>query len=292
MANPTAQSIIDLARSLVREDSGSDVPAVSDTFLLAVLSEANRKYYDTFNTSGEEPIVFKREFGIDLVPETTVLMDATSIDTVLYCTTTANFPQVGSVITWTQAMPDVIAYTSNDNYQQLQNVTGISFNHYAGDEVQMIYPLPSDFGGFRESPGYGDGVMLNGIGLSYMGGFPTPGFFGLYDDGTTKYIIFARQSTGQASILYDRNTTAITAVGQTVDVPLDYQFFLIWHLVAYMYMGREDDAQKMQIAQKQSEMVLMRAVQNRNTRKVIRARSLGRLSKDYVLIGDNYIPLG
>src|SRR5882724_1122286 len=170
MAFPSASTIIDLARNLIREDLGSDAPVVADTFMLPVLSEANQKWANAFNTSGDEPVAFQREFGKTLIAGTTLNAIATSASVSLTLTSSALFPTASSIIVWNNNMPDVIAYTGNNLSTQLTGVTGIGFDHAVGDEVQLIYALPTTFGSFRQSPTYGDGVQINGIPLFYMGG--------------------------------------------------------------------------------------------------------------------------
>ncbi len=104
-------------------------------------------------------------------------------------------------------------------------------------------------------------------------------------------MIFPQSSTGDFSVLYDKNSSSIVTTADTVDVPEKYQFFLVWHLVALAYMGREDDMNKMTFAQKQEDMVMQRALQNRNVNRVIRSRAFGIPTRDYTTINGSFIPL-
>ncbi len=290
MANPLASDIIGLARNLLRSESTSDVPVIQDTFMLSALSDGNLKWARAFRQSGEEPIVFQREFGIDLVPDTTLAAPAATTDITLTLTTSASYSVSGTVVVWDDNMPDIIPYTGNNLTGILSGVTGIGFAHETGDGVQCLYALPSDFGTFRQSVTYGDGVVVNGVPLFYMGGPPLPGFFSLYDDGTTKFLWLSRGITGSASVLYDKSTTDITSVDDIVDVPLEYKFFLVFHLVSFGVMGREQDVNTMVAMQNQSNMVLKQALQDRNIgNKKVRTRPFGAISKDYTTINGQYV---
>lgn len=291
MANPTAETIIGLARNLIREDAGSDVPVISDAFMLTSLSEANQKWADAFNTSGNEPQVFQRETGFDLVPETAIDdTNGTTTASVAITVDSNSFPDsAGIAVVWDDNIPDVFSYTAK-TATTFTGVDGLAFAHEDNDAIQALYKLPSTFGSFRQSPQYGDGVYLNGP-LSYIGGPPPPGFFSMYDDGTSKYLWLPRQASGSASVWFDKASATIDSTDDTVDVPEKYQYFLVWHLVAMAYVGREDDFNKMIIAQRQSDAVLQRALQNRNVNKKIRPRSFGRVSRDYTVIDGQFISL-
>lgn len=288
MASPTAESIIGLARDILREESGSDVPVVGDSFMLTALSDGNLKWARAHNKGN--PIVFQRETGFDLVADTALAENITTSTTDFDVDSGANLYDAASIIVWDDNMPDFVSYTGKSS-NNLMGVTGIGFAHEDGDIVQKIYVLPSNFASFRESPTYGDGVLLNGIPLKYMNGVPVPGYFSLYDDGTNKYLVLPRGSTGSASVLYNKNSTTIDSTDDTVDVPDEYKFFLVWHLVSYAYIGREGDAGKMLFAQNESNKLLQEALRNRNTGKKIRTRPMGRVTRDYTTINGFYFPL-
>lgn len=265
MASITAETIIGHIRTLIREDSGSDLPVVSDSFLLTAISDGNLKWAEAFQTDGAAPIVFQRETGFDLVSETAI-NDAAGTTTASTSITVdaQTFPDsAGVAVAWDDSIPDLFSYTSQTS-TLFSGVSGLAFAHEDDDPIAALYKLPTNFGDFREAPGYGDGVKVEGTPLYYREGAPTSGFFSMYDDGTSKYLWLPRQLTGSASVWYDKNSTTIDSTDDTVDVPETSIFFLVWHAMAYCYTGREQDLNKMSVAQAQSERILQRALQNRN----------------------------
>lgn len=280
----TAETIIGHIRTLVREDSGSDLPVLQDAFLLAAISDGNLKWASHFQTDGAAPIVFQRETGFDLVAETAINdSNGTTTASTSITVDAQVFPDsAGVAVVWDDSIPDVFSYTSQSS-TLFSGVTGLSFAHEDDDAIAPLYKLPSNFGDFREAQGYGDGVRVNGVPLYYKEGAPLPGYFSMYDDGTSKYLWLPRQMTGTASVWYDKASTTIDSTDDTVDVPETYMFFLVWHAIAFCYTGREQDLNKMAFAQAQSEKILQKALQNRNrNHNKIRARSFNRPIIDHI----------
>lgn len=290
MANPTASSIIVLIRNLLRADSGSDVPVISDSFLLTAISDGNGKYSQEFNSDGNEPLVFQREYGVTLISEGSLAVASVTNDTSLTLSNSASFPSTGSGVVWTSNMPDIFTFTSNAA-NVFGGVTGLGFAHSIADAIQPLYALPSNFGSFREAPSYGNGVRMNGQAMTFIGGPPEPGTFTMYDDGTTKYLWLPRQVTGFASVLYDKASSIISTVDDTVDVPTEFQFYLVWHALALCYMGREKDVNLMLAAQVQEDKEIQRCLQARNTNKKIRPRNFGRFPRDYTTLRGQVVSL-
>lgn len=283
MANPTAETIIGHIRTLLREESGSDLPVMSESFLLTAISDGNLRYAEAFQTNGAAPIVFQRETGFDLVPETAINDAAgTTTASTSIAVDAQTFPDsAGVAVVWDDNIPDLFSYTSQSS-TLFSGVSGLAFAHEDNDPIAALYKLPTNFGDFREAQGYGDGVKVGITPLYYREGAPTAGYFSMYDDGTSKYLWLPRQLTGSASVWYDKNSTTIDSTDDTVDVPEKYMFFLVWHAIAYCYTGREQDLNKMAFAQAQSEKILQRALQNRNRNKKIPTRSFNRPIIDYV----------
>lgn len=286
----TADNIITQVRSLLREESGSDVPVIQDSFLYEAIMDGQNKWSDAFQQSGEDQITSQRETGFDLAADTALAEALTTSTTDFDVDSGTNLDSSGVLIVWDDNMPDFITYTGKAT-NNLTGVTGIGFAHEDGDAVQKLCALPSNFGSFRESPAYGDGVQVNGIPYKFMNGLPPPGYFSLYDDGTNKYLVLPRGLTGSASVLFNAAYNTIDDANDVVGVPERHKFFLIWHVVSMCYVGREDDYGKMQAAQAKSEEVLGRALRNRNTGKKIRTRPLGRVTRDWTQIGGTYYPL-
>lgn len=296
MANPTASSIIDLARNLLREDSGSDVPVIGDTFLLTAISDGNLKWARRFRSGGVAPIVFQRETGFDLVADTQLNEPGgiTTSDNEIIVDNSDNFDTTnGAFVIWDDNLPDLISYTTNTvATETFTGVTNIGFAHEDNDVVQKLYKLPTNFGQFREAPGYGDGVRLNGSGLRFTGGPPDPGFFSMYDDGTNKFLWLPRGASNSASIWYDKNSTTIDSTDDTVDLPEEAQMFLVWHALSLCYVGREQDYGKMIAAKNEANSVLQEFLNDRNFREKIYSRPFNRRSsRDYVTINGSVIPL-
>lgn len=286
----TAETIIGTARALLREESGSDVPVVQDTFMLQALSEANMKWARAFNKTG--PVVFQRETGFDLKADTAI-NDASGTTTASTSITVdaQTFPDAaGMAVVWDDNIPDLFSYTSQTS-TLFSGVSSLAFAHEDDDPIQALYKLPTNFGSFREAPGYGDGVRIGGMGLRYTGGPPTVGYFSMQDDGTSKYLWLPRGSSGSASVWYNKASSTIDSTDDTVDVPEEFSFFLAWHLVAYAYIGRTSDINLMTFAMGQSEKILQDALQKRNVNKKIRTRRFGRGINDYTTLDGFVIPL-
>lgn len=274
----TAENIIGLIRKLLREDSSSDLPVISDSFLLEAVSDGNLKWAEAFQTSGAGPIVFQREKGFDLAAETAVndSGDVAITDTTITVDSTTGFDSSGAAVIWDDNMPDIFFYDSVTS-TTFETVTGLSFAHEDDDAIQPLYKLPTNFGDFRPATGYGDGVRLSGVGLYFTSGPPPPGYFSMYDDGTSKYLWLPRQSTGSASVWYEKTSTTIDSVDDTVDVPDVSKFFLVWHAISYCYIGLEGDFNRQQAAENKANAILQRALQNRNrNHNRIKPRSFNR----------------
>lgn len=291
----TTENIIDLSRNLIRAESGSDVPVATNAFMYEAIMDGETKWADAFNQTGEEPTARRVDKGYDLVADTDLdeASDLPTTDTQFTVTDANDFDASdGAVVIWDDSIPDVVYYTTwTSGTKTFSGVTGLAFAHEDEDAVQKLYKLPSDFGSFREEPGYGDGVYCNGE-LRYTGGVPGPGFFRMLDNGTNKFLWLPRGVTGSASVLYNATRTTIDSLDDVVDVPEQYKFFLVWHCVAFYFMGGPmQDPQKMLMAQTEADKVLNRALRNRNTGKKIRTRPFGRPARDYVMLNGNVIPL-
>lgn len=275
MANPTAETIIGLARDLLRSESGSDVPVIQDAFMLKALSDANLEWLRSFKRgSGTRPTVFLRETGFDLVADTTLSADQATTDVTASLTSAADFDSSGAYCVWDSNMPDV-QFNTGKSTNTLTGVTNIGFAHESGDPVQKLYKLPSDFKAFRAAENYGDGVRVNGYPYGFMDGPPDDGYFSSYDDGTNKYLWLPRGLSGSASVLYEKTSTSISTLDDTVDVPEDYQFFLVWRLVQFALFGRGDDDATFQRAKAEATKVLREALAERNIGRAFRPATFG-----------------
>ncbi len=285
----STQNIIDNIRRLLREDSSTDVPAIQNDFLFEAIMDGQSKWEDSFQIGGEDN-ESQVETAFNLVADTKLDEDITTATTDFDVVSGANLDDSGVLLLWDDSIPDFVSYTGK-TVNNLTGVTGIGSSHDSGDIAQKVYKLPSNFGSFRESATFGDGVLFNGIPLKYMAGFPVPGFFSKYNDGTFDYLVLSRGATGKAGVLYNKNFTNINSLDDVVSVPDKYKFFLVWHSIAMCYVGREDNWNKLLAAESAAEKILRRALQNRNTGKRIRTRHFGMITRDYVNVGGINYPL-
>src|SRR3990167_6034809 len=145
MANPSADTIIGMARDMLRAESTTDVPTIGDSFMLQALSDGNLKWARAFRRSGEPPIDFFRETGFDLVTDTAVNQAAgiAITDTSFITDDSDDFDLTdGALVIWDDNMPDVVPYTTNTiSTETFSGVTGLAFAHEDNDIVQKLYKL-------------------------------------------------------------------------------------------------------------------------------------------------------
>ena len=292
----SAGNIIDLVRQLIRAEDGSDVPVVSNEFLFEAIMDGQKKWEDAFQTTGENPLKDQLETGFDLVSDTTLNEPSgvATTDTEFTVDDNNSFDaSSGALVLWDDNMPDIVSYTTyTSGTKTFSGVTGLAFAHEDEDTVQKLYKLPTNFGSFRESPMYGDGVQINGIPTKFIGGpVPTAWHFSLYDDGTNKFLVLPRDTTGSVSVLFNKASTTVDDTADIVSVPDSHKMFLVFHCAAYCYQGRADEANQYLFCQSESEKILNRALRNRNFGKKIRTRPFRRAMTDYTQIDGAIVPL-
>ena len=271
----TAENIITYALNILRTDGDStDVPALQESFLLTLVSQAKQEWLRAHRRGGTEPIASFREHGYDLISDTSLGADSTATATSLTLEDSSEFAASGMGIVWDDNMPDLFAWTANDLSTALTGVTGLSFAHEEGDTVQTFYALPSTFKKFRASEEYGDGCKVNGAGYTFMQGPPTGGHFSMYDDGTTKYLWLPKGLTGSASILYEKTSTTIDSTDDTLDIPSEYDFFIVWRVVQTATIPKEggQPTQLYLTAKTEANKLLNESLKDRNTGRYVRVR--------------------
>lgn len=271
----TAEDIITLIRTLIRAESDSDVPAIGDSFLLTAISDANIEWLRAFRKGGgNAPIEVQRETGYDLIANTTLDGAISSGASTLTLTDSSLFPSSGRIVIWEDDMPDIVDYSANAANVLTVDTTknGVSFDHSDGAEVQLLYALPSNFKNFRRADGYGDGVQINGVPLWNKEGEPDSRHFSLLTDGTTKYLWLNNNSSGNASVWYDKTSTTIDSTDDTVDVPDDYQFFLAWRGIELALFGRGDNGDLISYARQMADKIKLEALKDRNVGRRLRVR--------------------
>lgn len=274
MANPSVETIIGIARDLIREDSGSDVPVVADAFMILAVAEADKELVRAFHRGGgNNPVDRALEGGNTLASETAINNSSgvAKTDVTITVDSTTGFDSAGAAAIWTNDMPDVFFYTSLSS-TLISGVTSLGFSHEDNDAVQPLYALPSNFGKFRKSEDYGDGVQLNGRGLTYMEGPPSEGHFSMRDDGTTKYLWLPKGSTGTASYLFDKDSNTIDSTDDLVSFPDDFQFFYAWRTIQLALFGR-GDFPIVALAQANADKLKLDLLKDRNIGRRVQVRS-------------------
>lgn len=289
MPNPTAETIIGLYRSLIRSESGSDVPVIQDDFALKAVSDANLEYARAFRKGGgTQPISFSREGGFNLVSDTALneASGITSSDTDFTVDSSDDFDATnGAGVIWTDSMADVFLYTTNTvATETFSGVTNLAFSHDDNDVVQKLYKLTSltSFGKLRKAEGYGDGIKVNGVPYYFQEGPPESGRFSIYDDGTNKFLWLPRGLSGRVSVLFDKASATIDSLDDTVDVPEEFQFFLAWRLVEFGCFGRDQDAGLAAYAKAKGDEILLDALKAKEIGQRIRVRPITRRGRPLI----------
>jgi len=282
--NPSAEQIIGIARDLMRSESGTDVTALSDPFLLKVVADVDKRLLRMYRRGGGNvPVDRALEWGATLAPETTV-NDATGVqttDTTITVDAQTFLDASGALSIWTRGMPDVVYYASKTSLL-FSGVTGIGFDHVDNDAVQALPKLPSNFGQFRRSEEYGDGVMLNGTPLTYMEGPPTPGHFSLRDNGTNKFLWLPQGSGGIVAALFNSDSNTIDSTDDLVSLSDDWQFVYAWRCIELGMFGR-GDFELISLAKSMGDAAQLEILKDRNIGRRVRVRPL-------MMIGTRRIP--
>ncbi len=276
MANPALLTAIELARNLLREEAGSDLQVIADAFMIQAGAEADREVLRSYRLGGgNTPIEKALEFGPTLVADTAVnnVAGVLTTDVTITVDSTVGFDAAGAGVLWTKGMPDVFFYTSKTATQFL-GVTGIGAPHGDNDAVQALYALPSNFGTFRRSEDYGDGVQLNGDPLWYMDGTVRSNHFSKRDDGTTKYLWLPQGSTGDVSVLFDKDSNTLDSIDDLLSATDDWIFFYAWRIIELSLFGRGDYA-IIPVAQARANKIKLDLLKDRNVGRRVRVRQLG-----------------
>ena len=149
----------------------------------------------------------------------------------------------------------------------------MSFAHEADDVISLLYALPSGFKSFRSEEGFEDGVSVDGNPFFFTSGDPFGNKFGIYDNGTTKYLHFPSGLTGDVFVRYNGTPTTTDAEGDTVDIPTVDEWFPVHRVVQYAapLLERND---MYQLAAGKAFEILKSAHQRRNIGKRMRLRPM------------------
>lgn len=274
----TANTIIGYAESITSIDRTTiGIPGCEETFLLNVVDKANREYYNRFIQGGGEPRSDRTaETGGTIAASTTLNGAITSASTSIILDSVTGGASSGAGAVWDDSEPDFIEYTAISTLT-LTGVTGIGYDHEDADAFSFLYALPSNFESFRSAADSPDGVAVDGIPYRYTSGVPVGNQFGVYDNGTTKYLFFPRGQIGEYSVKYNKGATSISAAGTSVDVPISDEDFIVYRLVEHIsnviYGAGSVQGQD---ARQKADKIMLDALKRRNVGKRLRTgRSWG-----------------
>lgn len=297
----TASEIIAFACDIVGvQTSTIGVPGAEIPRLLKVLDGFNSDFIRSSYSKGSGVWSWMRkEIGYDIVPDTVtnqgLITEGMLIGGIFPLTYSSSVASIGSdtdqltltsvsgwgesgagvlwytgtststyYTNWQGATPDRFTYTGI-NGSSLTGVTGISFNYTANISCQYLYKLPSDFGRLSVIPGRNAGVTISGILYPYDASIPYSNTCSLIEEDGSSYIWLPRNMTGRLYVQYDKAPTQITSETQSVDVPSEYEDYLIYKLAEHLYrtlrMGFDFETNARNIA----ENALKQAVSSRST---------------------------
>lgn len=275
----TAADIIGIAEGITKVDSSSiGLAGLESSALLKIIDKANREYFNKELLGGGENKLLQSEAGGDLIDETALAEDITSSTTDFDVDDASDFPSSGALAIWDNGL-DTVEYTSKSS-NNLTGVTGIGASHEDGDVVSKLYALPTNFASFRSTDMSPEGVTVNGRPLLYVDGEPYAGRYSVYNNGTTKYLVFPQGTSGEYRVTYNRKPTDLTG-GGTLDVPVDDEDFVIYRLVEYIYMilGFAD---KVPYARQKADKTMLDALKRRNVGKRLRLGRQVEINSDFV----------
>lgn len=269
-----ASTVLDrVERTLDFDRTSVGVPGLESTNLLAVLNDAVLAYHSSFEKSGEPSSILREETGYTLVSDTALNGSLSSGATSIVGDSFASFGSSGAVAVWDNNRPDYCEFTSNNLTTTLSGVTGVSFAHEDDDIVSLLYALPSNFKTFRSEEAYEDGVSVDGRPFFFTSGDPSGNRFGIYDNGTTKYLHFPRGLTGDVFVRYNAAPTTTAAETDTVDIPDVDSWYPVWKVVEYA-APKLERTDYYQIAKNNSFDILHSAHCRRNISKRPRLRPM------------------
>lgn len=267
MATAASQIITD-AEAITKIDSSSiGLAGLEQAMLLRVIDKANREYYNKFTIGGGEPHSSRTaETGGDLAADTTLNGAVTSASTSIILDSVTGYATSGAGIIWKDSQPDFVEYAGISTLT-LTGATGIGYDHDDEEAFSVLYALPSNFESFRSADDSPDGVTVNGVPYTFVSGIPTGNNFSVYDNGTTKYLIFPKGLSGTYSCRYNKGATSISVPASTLDVPVDDEDFVIYRVVEHIYRILNVDPNKVVEARQIANKCVLDALKRRNVGK-------------------------
>ena len=264
----TAAQIITFAQNHLGFDSDTvDIPGLQKSQLLEILNQAVLSYHNAFTENGGEPSsILQAETGYTLVSNTDLDGAITSASTTINLTDASNFGSSGAIAVFDNNDIDFVEFTGKSS-NQLTGVTGVNYSHEDEDAVALLYALPSNFESFRSTHDNKEGVKVDGTAYRYTTGVPRAFEFAIYDNGTTKYLVFPQSVTGDCHVYYNKSTTTIDETTDTVDIPVQDQWYAVWALVSAAAFDLGEDASKSQYADSQMDLIINKAMKRKNIGK-------------------------
>lgn len=278
----TIGTLIGYAESITSIDRTTiGIPGCEEAMLVNVGDKANREYYNKYLLGGGEPKSDRTaETGGTIAAATTLDGAITSSSTSIILDSVTSYATSGVGAVWDDLNPDFVEY-SGITTLTLTGVTGIGYSHEDGDAFSVLYALPSNFESFRSASDSPDGVTVSGIPYRFTSGIPVGNQFGVYDNGTTKYLFFPKYASGDYSVQYNKGPTSLTTVAGVVDVPIADEDFIVYRLVEHIFniIYGAGSAQG-QTARERANKIMLDSLKRRNVGKRLRSgRPWGRASR-------------
>ena len=83
------------------------------------------------------------------------------------------------------------------------------------------------------------------------------------DDGTTKYLWLPKGSTGNCSVLFDKDSNTIDSTDDLLSMNDDWLFFYAWRMIELSLFGRGDFA-IIPIAKQRADALKLSLLEDRN----------------------------
>lgn len=270
----TVEQIIGYAQDILKIDNDViSIPGLAETRAITWVDDLNEKFFDEFYAVGMvAPDYMRREKGYDLVTNTDLDGAIVAGTSTISLTDASNFDTSGAGVIWGTNSWDIFTYTGKSS-NDLTGVSGVDFAHADETRVEKLYALPSDFGRLRPGRDRGHGVIISNVPYYEVPENPTVREFSIYDDGSSKYLwLPSGVTSGDAMVLYDKVSTTLDELSDTVDVPSPYHWYIVWGLVALFRQVQEEDYVP-QKEENEMQKVLRKAFMKRNSGKRIKAGS-------------------
>lgn len=286
MANSTAGTISGHILNILRtQGDTTDIPALQESFLLTLIGQANMEYRRAHRRgAGDSPDDSFRDGGFSLVSDTKIDESGglATTDTEFNVDDSSSYNATGGAIAiWKNNTPDIVFYTTNDLSKNFSGVTEIGYAKDDNNVVQKLYKLPSTFKSFTPADEYGDGVQVNNVPLRYRKGEPNLRYFTTRTDGTNTFLWVNRGLTGTINFLSEKTSTVIDDTSDRIDVPPEYEFFVVWRAIETATIPKEGSeiSNLYVVAVDKANKILKESLLDVNIGDFVRVRQFRRLDR-------------